>query len=67
MNNFSVISWREQAIFDEMMKYVSFVLDQYAWFDFVNLLKQQPAGRHVAPLEKHSILIASKPVFALTP
>jgi len=27
MNNFSAISWREQVIFYEMMKYVSFVLD----------------------------------------
>jgi hypothetical protein len=28
MNNFSAISWREQVIFDEMMKYVRFVLNQ---------------------------------------
>jgi hypothetical protein len=51
MNNFSAISWREQVIFDEMMKYVRFVLNQHAWFDFASSLKQQSAARHVAPLE----------------
>jgi hypothetical protein len=50
MNNFSAISWREQVIFDEMMKYVRFVLNQHAWFDFASSLKQQSAARHVAPL-----------------
>jgi hypothetical protein len=46
MNNFSAISWREQVIFDEMMKYVSFVLNQHAWFDFASSLKQQSAARN---------------------
>ena len=45
-----------------------FVLDQHAELDFYSAssLKQQPAGRHVAPL-RHIIMIPSQPVFALTP
>jgi hypothetical protein len=47
---------------------VRFVLDQHAELDFYSSssLKQQSAGRHVAPLG-HIILIPSQPVFALTP
>ena len=47
---------------------VHFVLDQHAELDFYNAssLKQQSAGRHVAPLG-HIILIPSQPVFALSP
>ena len=47
---------------------VRFVLDQYAELDFYSAssLKQQSAGRHVAPLG-HIILIPSQPVFALSP
>ena len=47
---------------------VRFVLDQYAELDFYSAssLKQQFAGRHVAPLG-HIILIPSQPVFALSP
>jgi len=47
---------------------VRFVLDQHAEFDFYSAssLKQQSAGRHVAPL-RHIILIPSQPVFALSP
>ena len=47
---------------------VRFVLDQHAelGFNSVSLLKQQSAGRHVAPLG-HIILIPSQPVFALSP
>ena len=51
-----------------MMIYVRFVLDQHAELDFysASLLKQQSAGRHVAPL-RHIILIPSQPVFAPSP
>jgi hypothetical protein len=47
---------------------VRFVLDQYAELDFYSAssLKQQSAGRHVAPLG-HIILIPSQPVFDLSP
>jgi len=44
------------------------VLDQYAELDLdsASSLKQQSAGRHVAPLG-HIILISSQPVFVLSP
>jgi hypothetical protein len=67
-SNFTAIamSWREQVNFqwdddDE----VRFVLDQHAELDFYSTssMKQQSAGRHVAPLG-HIILIQSQPVFA---
>jgi hypothetical protein len=47
---------------------VRFVLNQYADLDFhsASSLKQQSAGRHVAPLG-HVILIPSQPVFVLSP
>jgi hypothetical protein len=47
---------------------VRFVLDQHAELDFYSAysLKQQSAGRHVAPL-RHIIMIVNLPVFALTP
>ena len=47
---------------------VRFVPDQYAELDFYSAssLKQQSAGRHVAPL-RHIILILSQPIFALSP
>ena len=47
---------------------VRFVLDQHAELDFfsASTLKQQSAGRHIAPLG-HIILIPSQPVYALTP
>ena len=47
---------------------VRFVLDQHAELDFYSAssLKQQSAGRYVAPLG-HIILIPNQPVFALTP
>jgi hypothetical protein len=47
---------------------VHFVLDQYAELDFYSAssLKQQSAGRHVAPLG-HIILIPGQPIFALSP
>ena len=47
---------------------VRFVLDQHAEMDFygASSLKQQSAGRHVAPLG-HIILISSQLVFALSP
>jgi hypothetical protein len=47
---------------------VRFVLGQNAELDFYSAssLKQQSAGRHVAPVG-HIILIPSQPVFALSP
>jgi hypothetical protein len=47
---------------------IRFVLDQHAGLDFYSAssLKQQSAGRHVAPLG-HIIMIPSRPVFALSP
>ena len=58
---FSAVSWREQVNFqwdddDE----TRFVLDQHAELDFYSAssLKQQSAGKHVAPLG-HIILIPS--------
>ena len=47
---------------------IRFVLDQNTELDFnsASSLKQQSAGRHVAPLG-HIILILSQIVFALTP
>jgi hypothetical protein len=43
---------------------VRFVLDQHAELDFnsASSLKQQSAGRHIAPLG-HNILIPKQPVF----
>jgi hypothetical protein len=47
---------------------VHFVLDQHAELEIYSAssLKQQSAGRHVAPL-RHIIPIPSQPVFVLTP
>ena len=63
---FSVISWQEQVNFQ--WDDVCFVLDKHAEFDFYSTssLKQQFAGRYVAPLG-HIIPIPSQPVFAITP
>ena len=68
MSNFSAISWREQVNFQWDDDEVRFVLDQHAELDLYSAssLKQQSAGRHVAPLG-HIILIPSQPVFALSP
>ena len=64
------ISWRVHDTFwwDIDVDDVHFVLDQHSETDFYSIrsLKQQSAGRHVAPI-RHIILIPSKPVFALTP
>ena len=64
----SAISWREQVNFQWDDDEVRFVLDQHAELDFYSAssLKQQSAGRHVAPLG-HIIMIPSQPVFALSP
>ena len=53
MNNFSAISWWEQATFWWDDDVVHFELDQYAELGFysANSLKQHSADRHVAPLE----------------
>ena len=47
---------------------IRFVLDQRAELDFYSAssLKQQSAGRHIAPL-RHIILIPSQSIFALSP
>jgi hypothetical protein len=47
---------------------VRLVLDQHAELEFhsASPLKQQSAGRHVAPLE-HIILILNQPVFVISP
>ena len=64
----SVISWRKQVNVQRDDDEVRFVLDQYAELDFYSAssLKQQSAGRHVAPLG-HIILIPIQPVFVLSP
>ena len=53
--------------FDEMIGF-RFVLDQHTELDFYSAssLKQQPAGRYVAPLG-NIILIPSQPVIVRTP
>jgi len=51
--------WQE---FDEMMMFALYETDTLIWIS----LKQQSAGRHVAPLGR-IILIPSQPVFALAP
>jgi hypothetical protein len=58
---------REQVNFLWDDDEVRFVLDQHAELDFYSAssLKQQSAGRDVAPLE-HIILIPSQPIFALS-
>ena len=64
----SHIIWREQVNFQCDKDEVRFVLEQHAEMDFYSAgsLKQQSAGRHVAPLG-HIILIPSQPVFVLSP
>ena len=54
---FSVILWREQVNFQWDDDEVHFVLDQHDEFDFYSssLLKQQSAGRHVAPLTETTV------------
>jgi hypothetical protein len=68
-SNFSAISWWEQVNFQgDNDDEVHFVLDQHAEFDFYSAssLKQQFAGKHVAPL-RHIILIPNQPIFTLSP
>ena len=67
-SSISVVSSREQVNFQWDGDGVRFVLDQHAELDVYSgsSLKQQSAGRHVAPLG-HIILIPSQPVFALSP
>ena len=59
------MSWREQVNFqwDDDDDEVRFVLHQHAELDFYSAssMKQQSAGRHVAPLGH---IIQSQPVFA---
>jgi hypothetical protein len=65
VSSFSAISWWEQVTFRSHDNEVRFVRDKHAYLDFYSVisLKQQSAGRHVAPLG-HIILITSEPVFA---
>ena len=60
--------WREQVNFQRDDDEIRFALDQHVALDFYSAssLKQQSAGRYVAPLG-HIILIPSQPIFALTP
>ena len=62
LSNFSAISWREQVNFQWDDDEICFVLDQRAELDFYSAssLKQQSAGRHVAPFG-HIIQIPSQP------
>ena len=64
----SPISWRKQGNYEWDDDEVCIVLDQHAEVDLYSAssLKQQSAGRHVAPFG-HIILIPSQPVFALSP
>jgi hypothetical protein len=50
-SNYSAISWREQVDFQCGDDEVRFVQDQHDELDFysASTLKQQSAGRHVAP------------------
>ena len=59
-SNFSAIYWQEQVTFQWDDNDVHFVQDQHTELEFYSAssLKQQSAGRHVAPLE-HIILIPS--------
>ena len=67
IQQFLAILWWEQVYFQWDDDEIRFFLDQHE-LDFYSAssLKQQSAGRHVAPLG-HIILIPSQPVFALTP
>jgi hypothetical protein len=68
-SNISAISWWEQVNFQgDNDDEVHFVLDQHAEFDFYSAssLKQQFAGKHIAPL-RHIILIPNQPIFTLSP
>ena len=64
---FLATSWREQVNVQWDDDEDRLVLDQHAEFDFYSAssLKQQSAGRHVAPLG-HIILIPNQQVFALS-
>ena len=68
LNNSSAISCREQVNGRWTDDKVRFLLDQHAYVDFYSASspKQQSTDRHVTPLG-HNILIASQPVFALSP
>jgi len=63
-SNFSAISLREEVNFQWDDDEVRFVLDQHIELDFYSAssLKQQSAGKHVAPFG-HIFLIPSQPIF----
>ena len=65
---FQLYHGENKLIFNKMMMIIRFVLDQHAQLELygVSSLKQQSAGRHVAPLG-HIILIPSQLIFALSP
>jgi hypothetical protein len=60
--------WQEQVNFQWDEDEVRFLLDQHAELDIYSTssLKEQSAGRHVAPLG-HIMLIPSQLLFALSP
>jgi len=62
------MSWWEQVNIQWNDDDVHLVQDQHSYMqlDHDSSLKQQFAGRHVAPLS-HIILITSRQVFAFTP
>jgi hypothetical protein len=68
MSNLSATSWREQVIFNRNgSDGVQCVLSQHAELDLYSAsssLKQQSAGRHIAPIG-HNIVIPSQPIFTL--
>jgi hypothetical protein len=70
MSRFSSIMWREQVIFqwDDDDDDVRVVLDQHVFLNFYSTisLKQQSAGRHVAPLG-NALLILNQTFFVTTP
>jgi hypothetical protein len=65
MHNLSGIKNIQKAMLNDEVR---FVLDQHVELDIFSAssLKQQSAGRYVAPLG-HIILIPSRPVFDLSP
>ena len=66
-SNCSAISWGEQVNVEWDDDEVRFVLEKHAELDIYSAssMKQQSAGRHVAPLG-HIILIPNQPYFPLS-
>jgi hypothetical protein len=64
---FQLYHGENKLFINKMMMMPAYVIDQHAELDFyrASWLKQQSAGKHVAPLG-HIILIPNQPVFALS-